>query len=175
MIFAEISGTIITNIVIADVEPIFSGFTYLEASEANLNYLRGLTNGLQYFPIAEIKQIQTTTESVRDYLDSRVFPFTKNLLNTFAAENIAMGITQAGKADDLLGMYEQLFPIIGSSKPVSLKSAFDTGSLFVAISIIQHIRDNPIEYTGMSPFVTDARLLQLKNKIETFLEVPLSI
>ena len=116
---------------------------------------------------------QTTAEYLRKYLDGTVYPFTQGLIATFAAENIAMGVTQAGKADDLLGLFGHHFDI-GSMYPVSLKSAFDTGSLYVSLVIIQHWRDNPSVYDGLSPFVTDARLLTLKNRIETFLGAPLS-
>jgi len=115
----------------------------------------------------------TTVESLTLYLDGGVFPFIKSLINTFAAENIAMGVTQLGKADDILGLFEKQVDI-GSMYPVSLKASFDTGSLYVSRDIIQHVRDNSALYSGLSPFVTDARLLSMKNKIEQFLGLPLS-
>lgn len=115
----------------------------------------------------------TTAESLSIYLDQSVHPFIKNLINTFAAENIALGITQAGKTADVLGLFEKPFNI-GAVHLVSLKGSFDTGSLYVSIAILQYVRNNPSEYTGLSPFVTDARLLAMKNSIETFLGLPLS-
>lgn len=116
----------------------------------------------------------TTAESLRDYLDTQVFPFISELIHTFAAENIAMGITQAGKTGEVLGIFEERYSV-GYVHPVSLKGSFDTGSLYVSLEVLQHVRDNPNEYTGLAPFVTDARLLEMKNKIETFLGVtPLS-
>lgn len=116
----------------------------------------------------------TTAETMKIYLDDSVFPFINNVINAFAAENIAMGITQAGKTGDVLGIFEKRYDI-GYAHPVSLKGSFDTGSLYVSLEILQHVRDNPGEFSGLSPFVTDARLLEMKNKIETFLGVtPLS-
>lgn len=116
----------------------------------------------------------TAAEQLKDYLDKSVFPFVNNLINTFAAENISMGITQAGKTGDVLGLFQKSYDI-GYLHPVSLKGSFDTGSLYISLEIIQHVRDNAAEYTGLGPYVTDARLLEMKNKIETFLGItPLS-
>jgi len=113
----------------------------------------------------------STAESLVVYLDTSVFPFTKMLINKFAAENIAMGITQANKSGDLLSLFERPYPTASLGGSLSLKGCFDTGSLYEAVKIIQHIRDNSTEYDNMSPFVTDARLLSLKNEIEVFLGV----
>lgn len=117
----------------------------------------------------------TTSENLSIYLDSSVFPFVKNLITSFAAENIAMGITQAGKTGAVLGMFARQHNVNNDGIPFSLKDAFDTGSLYEALKVLQFIRNDSNLYTGMSPFVTDARLLQMKNKIETFLGVPLSL
>jgi len=116
----------------------------------------------------------TTVQQLSAYLDNAVFPFVVNLIRTFAAENISMGITQAGKSGETLGLFEKQFVISGTTRAVSLKSAFDTGSLYVARGILQHVRTNSSEYDGLSPFVTDARLLAMINKIETFLGLALS-
>lgn len=117
---------------------------------------------------------QTSAQQLAAYLDIQVFPFIQQLIRNFAAENISMGVTQLGKTGEILGLFEKQYLIQSSSKPVSLKASFDTGSLYVSREIIQHVRDNPSEYTGLSPFVTDARLLKMKNEIETFLGLPLS-
>lgn len=115
----------------------------------------------------------TTVEYLTDYLDASVMPFIKNLINTFAAENISMGITQSGKTGHVLGLFEKQYQL-SYPHPISLKSSFDTGSLYVSREILQYVRDNPSEYDNMSPFVTDARLLDMKKSIETFLGLPLS-
>lgn len=116
-----------------------------------------------------------TVQQLTEYLDGRVFPFVKNLINSFAAENISMGITQAGKAGHVLALFSKYYPVPSLLLPCALKDSFDTGSLYVSLAVIQYIRDNPLEYDGLSPFVTDARLLKMKNQIELFLGVtPLS-
>lgn len=117
---------------------------------------------------------KTTAEQLADYLDNSVFPFCKELINTFAAENISMGITQAGKTPHLLGLFTKKYPIPNANLGISLKACFDSGSLYAALAVIQYVRDNPTEFDGLSPFVTDARLLSMKNKIEAFLGLPLS-
>jgi hypothetical protein len=116
----------------------------------------------------------TTAETLTDYLDKEVFPFIKTVVNTFAAENMAMGITQAGKTGEVLGLFIKSYDVHLNGLPISLRDTFDTGSLYEACTVIQYIRDNPTEFTGMSPYITDARLLEMKNKIEIFLGIPLS-
>lgn len=118
----------------------------------------------------------TTVDQLETYLSTEVQPFIKNLINMFAVENISMGITQAGKTDYVLGLFCKKYEIPSGNTllPISLKDAFDTGSLYSARSVIQYIRDNASEYSGLSPYVTDARLLKMKNDIETFLNIELS-
>lgn len=117
----------------------------------------------------------TTAETLKVYLDGTIFPFVDDLINTFAAENIAMGITPAGKTGEVLGLFVKQYDIESNGFPISLKDTFDTGSLHEAIAVLQYVRDNPTEYTGLSPFITDARLLEMINKIEVQLGItPLS-
>lgn len=111
-----------------------------------------------------------TVEQLEIYLDQAVFPFIKSLINKFAAENIAMGITQYGKTDEVLGLFSKNYPV-NVNFPISLKSCFDTGSLYCAITVIEYVRENE-DMSSVSPFVTDARLVALKNKIEQFLGMP---
>ncbi len=117
---------------------------------------------------------KTTAEQLAVYLNESVFPFCAELINTFAAENISMGITQAGKAAHLLGLFTKKYPIPNETLGISLKACFDSGSLYAALDVIQYVRNNPSDISGLAPFVTDARLLSMKNKIETFLGLPLS-
>lgn len=116
----------------------------------------------------------TTAQYLKSYLANDIFPFVDDLMSTFAAENIAMGITQAGKTGAVLGLFVKQYDVNTNSLPISLKDTFDTGSLYESIKVIQHIRDNPNEYIGLEPFITDARLHQMKNNIETKLGVPLT-
>lgn len=108
------------------------------------------------------------------YLNKNVQPFIKQLMDDEAAVNIELGITQLGKTVDVLGMIVEPHLLPGKIKSISLKDTFDTGSLYASLEVLQHIRNNPSIYNGLSPFITDARLLSMKNKIETFLNVPLS-
>lgn len=117
----------------------------------------------------------TTAETLTIYLDDTVFPFIKNLINVWAAENIAQGITQLGKTGPVLGLFVKSYDVNSNGLPLSLRDCFDSGSLYEALKVIQHLRDNDTEFAGLSPFITDARLLQMKNDIETFLGItPLS-
>lgn len=113
----------------------------------------------------------TTVESLSIYLDNSVFPFVKSLINSFAAENISMGITQAQKTGHVLSLFTKRFPVPSSDFQNSLKDSFDTGSLYMSIAIIDYIRNNSSEFSGLSPFITDERLLNMKNKIEIFLGI----
>jgi len=117
---------------------------------------------------------ETTVEYLSNYLDFQVFPFVKDLIRNFAAENIALGITQAGKTGHVLALFSKMYPVPDSDHMNNLKDSFDTGSLYISLAILQYVRDNASEYSGLSPFVTDARLLSMKNKIEAFLGVTLS-
>lgn len=113
--------------------------------------------------------VQTAVESLAIYMATELRPFVDALVNTFASENIALGITQAGKTGHLLSLFGRQYPIPNSTYPNSLKACFDTGSLHVAIDIIQYIRDNPTEYSGLDPYVTDGRLAAIQAKISNFL------
>lgn len=117
---------------------------------------------------------QTSAQQVANYLHGQVFPFIDDLIAIFTAENINLGITQSGKTGSVLGLFSKAYPCPDVLRPISLKNCFDTGSLYSARDVLQYLRNNPMEYSGLSPFVTDARLLSLKNKIETFLGLPLS-
>jgi hypothetical protein len=122
----------------------------------------------------EISPTTPTADAVGAYLEKVIFPFVRNLINSFAAENIALGITPSGKTGVLLGMFTRQYDIHSNGYPISLKDTFDTGSLYESRSVIQYLRDNPAEFSGLSPFITDARLLKMKNSIELVLGVTLS-
>ena len=116
----------------------------------------------------------TTAQNMQNYLENQVYPFINTLIATYSAENISLGITQAGKAGHVLALFTKYYPVPATTHTNYLKAAFDTGSLYIARDLLQYIRNNPSEYDGLSPFVTDARLLGLKNKVEEFLGITLS-
>ena len=82
--------------------------------------------------------------------------FGKNTMLEFATENVAMGITQAGKTKAVL---EFLTPV---------KNAMDTGSLHAVIEEIDNLIEAGIP-ADLAPFVTDERLTEFKNKVEDYL------
>lgn len=84
--------------------------------------------------------------------------FSSALLNQFAAENIAMGITADNKTEDVLDI---MLPVM---------NALQGGAPTVAIKRAKAI--SPSDYDAK--YVTAARLLSYVNKIEAFLGLPLS-
>lgn len=116
----------------------------------------------------------TDAENLYINLHNNVFPFITKLLHTFSAENIDMGITSDNKTGPVLGLFSKKYDIHSDGLPISLKDAFDAGALNESLTVITHLRDNSDEFTGLSPYVTDTRLLSLMNKVETFLEITLS-
>ena len=84
--------------------------------------------------------------------------FGQDLIITFAAENVLLGVTQAGKTQDV------------RSATADAVSALATGSLYDAIAAVRAI---PVEDKDAT-FITDARMLGFINKIETYLNLPLS-
>lgn len=119
-------------------------------------------------------QKETPLDALKNYMRGHVMPFIEELMCVFVAENIAMGITELGKTGPVLGMFRKPLDINDDGYSFSLKDTFDTGSLKESVKIIQHLRDNPSEYDGLEPFISDARLKVMQNKIEAFLGLPLS-
>lgn len=88
----------------------------------------------------------------------RAVAFGNQLVEDFSVENVVLGIT----VDMMTG------PVLTKMSPVS--DALRSGSLHEAISRLKSIpaQDKDVKY------ITDVRLLDAVNKIETFLGVPLS-
>lgn len=95
-------------------------------------------------------------EQMAIYLEQDVDAFVKKMIFEFAAENIALGITQAGKtkavADELrdLNYYMRAY------------------SLYEVVVEIDRLIAAGIDPT-LSPFMTDARMTEFQNKILEFL------
>ena len=96
--------------------------------------------------------------SIKTDILSPAISFGQELITTFAAENIGMGITQTGMTTPV------------RTVTADIVSALATGSLYDAITAAKAI---PIESYD-STFVTAARLLLFVNEIETYLGIPLS-
>lgn len=85
--------------------------------------------------------------------------FGNSLIVEFAAENVIMGITQDGMTGTVRKRMEQVI------------LALSTGSLYDAISEAKAIPEQDKD----TKYITNARLLQFVNKLETYLQIPLSI
>ena len=82
--------------------------------------------------------------------------FGEQMISEMAAENVLLGITQAGKTNAVRKASSEVI------------NALQTGSLYDAIAEIRAI---PSESKD-AIFLSDARLLVVVNKIETYLELP---
>lgn len=104
---------------------------------------------------------------------SNAMQFGSNLMNSFAAENIGMGITQMGLTSDVLMLMEKRF-VVDLLKPdvsVSVLGTLTTGSLYEAIKVIDlHITASQNgDYDSLNPFLTVTRLQTFKQKIVDYL------
>lgn len=84
--------------------------------------------------------------------------FGQKLIMDFAVENVMMGISQAGKTKEVLAF---LTPV---------KIAVDTGSLYAALEELNTLQATTLP-AELSPFVTEARLQAMIDKIEKYLGV----
>jgi hypothetical protein len=84
--------------------------------------------------------------------------FGSSLVKSFAAQNVLLGITQAGKTNEV------------RNKMSGVLSALQTGSLYDAIAQAKAIDEADYDST----FITAPRLLNFVNKLETYLGIPLS-
>lgn len=89
---------------------------------------------------------------------SEAMSFGDLLIQEFAAENVLLGITQAGMTGTVL------------VKLSGVLEAVSAGSLYEAISRIKTVPQSDYDST----FITAARLLAFVNKIEDYLGVPRS-
>lgn len=94
---------------------------------------------------------------VKQAVDAAV-NFGSELMKDFATENILMGVTQDNKAGDLLTALAPIQP------------ALTSGSLYELIKGLKAIPEDLRD----QKYLTDARILGLVNKVETYLKLPLS-
>jgi phosphoglycolate phosphatase-like HAD superfamily hydrolase len=111
-------------------------------------------------------------DTLYKYINSDVRPFTDRLLIELQAKNIELGITQMNKTTEVLGFFEHAVLLPSRTRAVSLKGAFDTNSLTVVLELLVYYRANSYLYSDLTPFITDARLVEIYNKIATFLNIP---
>ena len=106
-------------------------------------------------------------DTLQNHLEGNIDPFVKDLMLQIRAENIEMGITQAGKTLEVLGFFEEHISLPGKTRAVTLQGSLSTGSLTVTIEILTYLIANPSLYSDLNPYVTSARLTEWKNKIIT--------
>lgn len=112
-------------------------------------------------------------DNLEKYMSSKVEPFVKYIQNYMKAENLAMGITQAGKTYDVLAFINDQVQLPNKTRKVSIGNTLDSGSLTVTIELLNYYIANPSLYEDLAPFVTVDRLTEWKTKILAFLAEPM--
>ena len=126
------------------------GWQVLSAEDYD-SYVESLSDDLAAYEVAKVQL------SVEDVVTSAT-KFGQGLIVSFAAENVLLGITQAG-------MTTQVRTVTADAV-----DALSTGSLRDAITAARAIPETSYDST----FVTAARLLAFINKIEDYLGLPRS-
>ena len=94
---------------------------------------------------------------VRDMIYKPTLIFCNNLMNDFISENIAMGITQAGKTK-----------VVGEALK-DLDFWLSCGSLYVVLAEIETLKQNLDP--AWVPFITATRMTNFANKIKDYLHI----
>lgn len=109
--------------------------------------------------------------------NNKVMPiktFVDDLLVTIIAENIYMGITQAGKSGAVLNVVNKKVEVSSAPFPVSLFESLTNLTLTVTIDVINYHLINIADYADLAPYIAADRLTNTKHKIQTFLGFPLT-
>jgi len=141
---------------IATLVPEFDGIL---ANEDEITIL--LTSEVTPEIIAVIESIIPPSQSQIEIVKKIIYQaqqFGQILVAEFAAENVLMGITQEGMTGTVRKNMREVI------------DALSTGSLYDAIDEARLI---PSDKKDLK-YITNARLLQFINKIETYLNIPLS-
>jgi hypothetical protein len=96
------------------------------------------------------------TAAVREIIKNAIL-FGTDLMEKFAAENVMMGITQAGKTKVVADYFADVIRYT------------QTGSLYEVINEVDRLINAGIP-SELSPFVTEARLNDFKSKVITYLQ-----
>jgi hypothetical protein len=106
-----------------------------------------------------LNQASMQISAIKNAVLTPAITFGQELVITFAAENIGLGITQAGMTTAV------------RTATANTVAALQTGSLYDAITAARSI---PVESYD-STFITQARILLFINKIEDYLGIPRSL
>lgn len=102
-------------------------------------------------------QLTTTKEMVQTIIFNAI-AFGSQLTKDFVTDNVMLGITQRGLTGHVRRMFREI------------KDCMDTGSLYDAVTEIKNLDPDGFD----NVIVTPARVLAFRNKIETYLNVPLA-
>lgn len=143
----------------------------VQVSLSNLSYINtlGTTVELHFSTELDSSQINTLTNIINSHVKvttkdvvvsiiTNAIIFGAALMTEFAAENVAMGITQEGMTGTVRKNMTEII------------NALQTGSLY---DVIDEVRAIPAEKKDPK-YITDARLLLFVNKIEDYLGKPRS-
>jgi hypothetical protein len=108
--------------------------------------------------LSSVNEASMQIASIKTGILSPAISFGQELIITFAAENIGMGITQAGMTTTV------------RTVTADIVNALTTGSLYDAITAAKAVPEESYDPT----FVTAARLLTFVNRIEDYLAIPRS-
>ena len=125
-----------------------------EPSQADLDFINDYWNSL-----TEVGESTPTSFEQLELVKTAVFNaivFGQKLIVQFSAENVMLGITQAGKTKDVSVYLSELQILLNSG---SLYAAIDEIDLLVAQGI-------PVE---LDPFITEIRLLEYKEVLQEYL------
>lgn len=106
-------------------------------------------------------------QQLKEYVQKTIAPFIEDLMYQIQAENIQMGITQAGKTSDVVSFFTEKFVLPGKTRGVSMKATLDSNSLNVTIDLMTYLISNPELYSDLNPFITADRLSAWRSKIIT--------
>lgn len=140
---------------IADIENLRLTFTASITQQEEdyvYDYWDSLTEQTETTPTSE-EQLENIKNLVK-----QAMTFGQGLIITFAAENVAMGITQANKTRQVATYLSNLQVFLNS------------GSLYGALQEIDDIITAGIP-ENLSPYVTEERLLEYKEIIEDYLGI----
>lgn len=137
----------------------FGGFSFKDGT-VTLYYSVPLTEEQQ--AAIQLADVSFVDNDPFEYIKRNILiparSFGNDIIDDFAAENILLGITQAGLTNHIRKTCREV------------TDALRSGSLYDAL---YEVRQIPAEAKD-STFLTDARLLAFVNKIEAYLGLPLS-
>jgi len=109
----------------------------------------------------------SVVDTYKNYLGAEIDPFGKAMMLKIRAENISMGITQAGKTADCLGFFNHPITLPGKLFPITFAQAFDSSSFYEVIALINYflLPENQALYSTLGPFISVDRLTLWRTEV----------